>query len=125
MSQPETDRARFPYMPFYVDDWLSSDAVESFTLEQAGAYLFLLLRQWKAPNGYLPTNEATLARWSRLGSRWPKIGRPILRACFVKRKEGYANPRCRRLWEETKAKSAKARTAADLRWERERRNGQE
>jgi uncharacterized protein YdaU (DUF1376 family) len=111
-----TDRARFPYMPFFVDDWLSSDAVESFTLEQQGAYLLLLARQWKAKDGYLPKDEATLARWSRLGPRWRTVGRPILDQCFVERAGGYVNPRCRRLWEEVKARSAKARHAAEVRW---------
>jgi uncharacterized protein YdaU (DUF1376 family) len=116
----DPERARFPYMPFFVDDWLSSDVVASFTLEQQAAYLLLLARQWKAPNGFLPKDEATLARWSGLGSRWAKLGRPILRQCFVRRKDGYANPRCRRLWEWAKVKSARAKTAAEVRWDRER-----
>jgi uncharacterized protein YdaU (DUF1376 family) len=103
-------------MPFYVDDWLSSDTVESFTLEQQGAYLLLLLRQWKAKDGYLPKDETTLARWSRLGARWRKVGRPILDQCFVERAGGYVNLRCRRLWEEVKDKSASAKRAAELRW---------
>jgi uncharacterized protein YdaU (DUF1376 family) len=110
------NRARFPYMPFYVDSWLSSDRVEGFTLEQQAAYLRLLLRQWKDPDGYLTTDEATLARWSGLGARWRKVGRPIIQQCFVERTGGLVNIRCRRLWEEVKAKSAKARRAAEARW---------
>lgn len=110
-------KARFPYMPFYVDDWLSSDAVDSFNLEQQAAYLLLLLRQWKAKDGMLPKDEPTLARWSRLGPRWPKLGRPIVARCFVERRDGLVNLRCRALWEAAREKSAQARDAAQKRWE--------
>jgi uncharacterized protein YdaU (DUF1376 family) len=110
-------RARFPYLPLYVDDWLSSETVDSFTLEQQGVYLILLLRQWKAKDGYLPTDEPTLARWTRLGSRWRKVGRPILEQCFSRRQDGYCNTKLRRLWEHTRERSGKARAAAAQRWE--------
>ena len=70
MPLPQPDRARFPYMPFFVDDWLSSDAVESFTLEQQAAYLHLLLRQWKAKDGFLPKDEAR----ARAGRAWAPGG---------------------------------------------------
>ena len=120
MPQHEQEKPRFPYMPFYVDDWLSSDTVESFTLEQQGAYILLLARQWKAPDGKLPKDEKLLARWSRLGARWRTVGRPIIRKCFVERGDGLVNPRCRALWETLKQKSRKAKDAAEIRWEQER-----
>jgi uncharacterized protein YdaU (DUF1376 family) len=116
-GHPTEARARFPYMPFYVDDWLSSDAVESFTLDQQGAYLRLLIRQWKAKDGMLPKDESTLARWSGLGARWKKFGRPIVARCFVERRDGLVNPRCRELWEAAREKSTQARDAAQKRWE--------
>jgi uncharacterized protein YdaU (DUF1376 family) len=111
-------RARFPYLPLFVDDWLSSDAVETMTLEQQGAYLRLLLRQWKAPNGLLPKEDATLARWSGLGARWRRVGRPVLDRCFSERADGFVNLKLRRLWEETRERSGKAREAAAERWRR-------
>ena len=120
MATAGDEKAKFPYMPFYVDDWLSSDAVGSFTLEQQAAYFRLLLRQWKAKDGTLPKDETILARWSGLGTRWKKLGRPILDRCFVKREDGWVNPKCRELWNYTHTRSAKARQAADLRWELER-----
>lgn len=107
-------------MPFFVDDWLSSDTVEGFTLEQQGAYFLLLCRQWKAPTGILPNDENLLARWSRLGSRWRSVGRPILKACFTERDGGLANPKCRKLWEEVQEKSRKNQAAAAARWNQER-----
>lgn len=116
MAHPELERSQFPFFPFFVDAWLSSAAIESFTLEQEGAYLRLLLRQWTAPDGYLPKDEATLAQLSRLGARWRKVGRPILRKCFVKRAGGYLNLRLRRHWEEVRDKSAQAKRAAAFRW---------
>lgn len=114
------EQARFPYMPFYVDDWLSSDSVDSFTLEQQAAYLLLLLRQWKAKDGMLPNDERTLARWTRLGARWPKVGRPIVARCFVERRGALVNVRLRELWEAARRKSGKAARAADSRWDSER-----
>jgi uncharacterized protein YdaU (DUF1376 family) len=103
-------------MPFYVDDWLSSDAVESFSLEQQAVYLRLLLRQWKARDGMLPKDEASLARWSGLGAKWPKVGRPVLARCFTEHANGYINPRCRELWEHIRERTAKAHRAAAIRW---------
>lgn len=112
----DENRARFPYLPFYVDDWLSSDTVESFTLEQQAVYFLLLLRQWKAKDGLLPKDEATLARWTKLGARWSKVGRPVLRQCFNERQDGYVNTKLRRLWEHTRERSGKARASAAARW---------
>ena len=109
-------QARFPYLPFYVDDWLSSDTVDALTLEQQGAYLLLLLRQWKAKDGLLPKDDVTLARWTKLGKRWPTVGRPILQQCFSERQEGYVNTKLRRLWEHARERSGKARSAAAARW---------
>ena len=115
-------RARFPYLPLYVDDWLSSDAIEAFTLEQQGVYLLLLLRQWKARDGLLPKDDATLARYTRLGARWRKVGRPVLERCFNERADGFVNLKLRRLWEETRERSGKAREAAEERWARAQKN---
>jgi uncharacterized protein YdaU (DUF1376 family) len=122
-ASPPSERPRFPYVPFYVDDWLSSDAIAGFTLEQEAAYLRLLLRQWKAPDGKLPKDEARLAGYSRLGARWAKVGRPIIKRCFVERGGAYVNPRLHVEWLRVRDKSQKAQAAAEERWGRERRNG--
>jgi uncharacterized protein YdaU (DUF1376 family) len=112
----DDEQARFPYMPFYVDDWIASNAVASFSLEQRAAYLELLIRQWRARDGTLPKDEATLARWSGLGARWRTLGRPIIAQCFVERRERLVNLRCRELWEHARSRSNKARGAAQARW---------
>ena len=112
--------SKFPYMPFYVDDWLSSDTVAGFTLEQEAAYLRLLIRQWKAPDGQLPKDERVLASYAKLGTRWGKVGRPIVQQCFVERAGGLVNLRLREIWLHVKSRSAKAKAAAEKRWDDER-----
>lgn len=112
------DPARFPFFPFFVDDWIASSTVGSMTLEQQGVYLLLLARQWKARDGLLPKDQALLAKWTGLGGRWPKVGRPVLERCFAEREKGYCNLKLHRLWARAKSKSAKARASAELRWER-------
>ena len=116
----QNGRSRLPYMPLYVDDWLSSDTITSFTLEQEAAYARLLMRQWKAPDGQLPKDESVLASFSRLGARWKKVGRPIIQRCFVERAGGLVNLRLRQEWLRVRERSCKARAAAAERWERER-----
>ena len=117
MTTMAVNGSHFPYMPLFVDDWLTSEAVDAFTLEQRAAYLQLLLRQWKAPDGVLPTDERELARMSGLGRRWQKLGRPIIARCFVKRGDRYVNPRCRAEWEHARTRSKQAAAAARARWE--------
>ena len=116
MSVREQEHTRFPYVPFYVDDWLSSDTIAGFTLEQEAAYLRLLLRQWKAPDGQLPKDEGLLAGYTRLGARWKKVGRPIIQRCFVERANGYVNERLREEWLRVRDRSEKAKVAAGKRW---------
>lgn len=118
MPVHDEPRARFPYLPLYVDDWLTSDAVDAFSLEQQAAYLRLLLRQWKSPDGMLPRDEPSLARLSQLGDRWRDLGRPIVARCFVARGGRLLNLRCHQLWKEARAKSASAKRAAQTRWKR-------
>jgi len=116
MPARDQDRTRFPYVPFYVDDWLSSDAIAGFTLEQEAAYLRLLLRQWKAFDGQLPKDETLLAGYTRLGARWARVGRPILKRCFEERANGYVNLRLREEWLRVRGRSEQAKAAAAERW---------
>lgn len=111
---------RLPYMPMYVDDWLSSLTVASFTLEQEGAYERLLKWAWKDPSCTLPDDEAVLAQYSRLGTRWKKFGRPIVERCFVREGGRLVNLKLRSIWREVQEKSSKAKAAANTRWDNER-----
>jgi uncharacterized protein YdaU (DUF1376 family) len=117
---PHGAPARLPYMPVFVDDWLSSLAIGSFTLEQEGAYWRLLTWAWKDPTCSLPRDENTLATYSRLGVRWRKLGRPIITRCFVVEDERLVNRKLRRIWEQVHERSLKAKASAELRWAKER-----
>jgi uncharacterized protein YdaU (DUF1376 family) len=122
MGSRETNEAnRLPFMPLYIDDWLSSDAIAAFTPEQESAYLRLLMRQWKSPDCSLPKDESILASYSRLGSRWKKLGRQILQRCFVEVNGRFVNQRLKFEWEKAREKSVKAQSAAFTRWSKDSR----
>lgn len=119
-ASDRSESNRLPYMPKYVDDWLSSATVASFTLEQEGAYDRLLMWEWKDPTCTLPNDETVLAQYSRLGSRWRRLGRPIVKACFVEEGGRLVNLKLRELWRAAMEKSRQAKDAANSRWDRER-----
>lgn len=54
----------------YVDDWLSSGKIELMDAHEERGYLRLLLRAWKEPDCGLPTDDLTLAAWSKMGTQW-------------------------------------------------------
>lgn len=54
----------------YVDDWLSSSRIELMDAHEERGYLRLLMRAWKQSDCGLPTDELTLAAWSKMGSQW-------------------------------------------------------
>lgn len=110
------EKVRLPYMPFYVEDWLSSTAVAGFTLAQQGAYLRLLARQWQSPTGALPNDERELARISGLGPRWKTAGKPIIAKCFKVVPQGIQNLKLQAIRNEVLQRSEKARKSAEKRW---------
>ena len=117
------ETSRLPYMPKFIDDWLSSLTIATFTLEQEAAYDRLLMYQWKDPQCSLPKDEAILASYSRLGPKWKKFGRPIIARCFVEENGRLFNRRCRQEWLKAQEISGKRKAAADERW-RKARQGQ-
>lgn len=117
-DKPELNR--LPFLPLYVDDWFSSPTIQSFTLEQEGAYGRLLKWAWKLPNCSLPKDEVTLATYSRLGTRWRKVGRPILAACFVEQDGRWVNLRLHIEWVKAHDAHGKRVAAAEERWRRQR-----
>ena len=54
----------------YVDDWLSSGRIDLMDAYEERGYFRLLLRAWKQPDCGLPTDQLTLAAWSRMGTQW-------------------------------------------------------
>jgi hypothetical protein len=104
-------------------DWLSSENIGGFTLEQEAVYLRLCGHQWIARDGYLTNHESTLAEWTRLNNgRWRKVGKPVLEQCFVRRPNGrYYNTKLRSLWKDAQAKHEQTKQAALKRWRRKPR----
>lgn len=115
---------RLPWFKFFPMDWVSSETMERFSVEQEGAYLRLLCRQWMAKDGYLTGDEQILEQWSGLNSRWRTAGRPIIKTCFVRRPDKrLANMKLRELWEDARIKHEKARKSAELRWKKYKTGG--
>jgi len=88
--------AKDPAFPWYASDWLGSNLRAMLTLEQQGAYINLLCRQWTDPTCSLPDDDEALACLSELGLGWLKGACHLLRKGFPKHPElegRIANPR--------------------------------
>ena len=87
----------------WVVDWLTSTAVRFMSLEEAGAYFFLLCEQWIAEDCVLPDDDAVLAELSRARDRWPAMREKVLR-CFNAQKfpQKIFNEKLRAQWLERK-----------------------
>ena len=95
----------------YVDDWLSSGRIELMDAHEERGYFRLLLRAWKQPDCGLPTDDLTLAAWSRMGTQWFRetADRTLriagltsgskVRSCFVERNSRLFNERQLKEWD--------------------------
>ena len=68
--------AVLPFMPLYVDDWLTSPTRSTMTATARAIYLDLLMYQWK--DGYVPNDPEKLARMTNfsvaeLSAAWPMV----------------------------------------------------
>ncbi len=71
-----------PYMPLYVADYLADTT--HLTCEEHGAYLLLLMSMWRA-GGRLPTDDARLAKLTRMTAKeWASAKASVL-PFFVRR----------------------------------------
>lgn len=76
--------AETPYMPLWVNDFLSSPSVRAMSLEEVGAYMLLLMTQWQ--EGSVPRKASRRAKvlgvslakerrlWELLGPLFPPDG---------------------------------------------------
>ena len=68
-------------MPFWCEDWLTSQTIDAMTADEERGYLRLLARCWLGEQCSLPDDEALLAEWSKLGKkRWR--GSKLVRSRF-------------------------------------------
>ena len=84
MTGKKKKTGKAPAFQFYASDWLGSNKRAMMSLEQQGAYLLLLCRQWSDPTCSLPDDDGLLAGLSELGEGWFTIGCPLVRDCFPK-----------------------------------------
>ena len=72
--------AKFPYLPLFTDAYLG-DTTHLNTTEH-GAYLLLLMAQWRSRDCLLPNDDKLLARYVKMNPReWAEV-RPILEPFF-------------------------------------------
>ena len=75
---------RPPSFQFYPRDLLTSRTVLAMTLEERGAYLFLLSHAWLSDQpGTLPNDPRLLAALSGAGERWSSIAPSVLAAFTI------------------------------------------
>ena len=108
------------WMPFHIDKFRGSPAVQAMHPTARSGYLYLLSAQWQSEDGIIPA-DADLPALSGLGDElWAKYKDRILK-CFVIGPDGeMVNQKCRQEWEEAKRvfnarKKAANRTNKD-RW---------
>jgi uncharacterized protein YdaU (DUF1376 family) len=78
------------WMPLYVNDYFGDTM--TFTTEQHGAYLLLLMTAWKE-DGRLPNNAVCLAQCARMSpAQWARV-EPILRQKFTVTPEWWTHKR--------------------------------
>ena len=110
------------WMPLYIGDYILD--TRHLTTEQHGAYLLLLMECWSR-DGVLPVCDATLAKLAKLSlSAWRKHRDTIL-TFFTLGPDGYSQKRVTaeliRVQSVLEKRRAKAKAAADARWDAERR----
>ena len=100
-----------PWFPFWVDDFLASPKVRVMSMEEVGIYVMLLCEQHQ--NGVVKWPCERKANALRTDNE--RIAY-VLQECFEEVKNGWVNPRLRMIHREQSEKSAKARKAAQARW---------
>ncbi len=108
------------WMPFYIGDYLAD--TQRLTTEQHGAYLLIILDYWR--NGPPPLDGAILQSIARLDQRGWKRNEKAILSLFEVRNEHLWQERIERARADAirnrREASARAATAANARWEKER-----
>lgn len=91
-----------PFMPLKISDFIS-DTIEMDATE-TGAYLMLLMAQWKWGGQSLPDDMAKLQRIARCSRNWPRVWAAIS-VHFERDADGWFNPKGREVFTNVRAKS--------------------
>lgn len=106
--------AEFPALPLWTDAYLG-DTTHLTTIEH-GAYLLLLMAMWRTPDKRLPTDDAKLARYSRLTKgQWARM-KPTIMAFFNERNGFISQGRLTDEATAVRQNSAKQSDKAKARW---------
>jgi uncharacterized protein YdaU (DUF1376 family) len=105
-----------PYMRLWVKDLLADVAEMGLTDEELGVYFRFLLVSWK--KGSIPGDHAGRARLVTASPRKLAVLWPAIEGKWVPGGSGLVNPRQERERADAKAKSKKAKEAAEKRWKR-------
>ena len=101
------------WMPLYIGDYMGDTA--HLSTEQHGAYLLLLMHQWR--RGSIPTDEASLAQITRsTPARWRNRIAPVVMAFFTMVDGALVQRRLLDEMEKAKKKSQEAAQSAASRW---------
>lgn len=111
-------------LPWYPRDWFASDAYDSMTLEQQGAYRNLIDRAFQRPGCVLPADDDRLRQLAGATPKeWIRVREVVLR-WFPEHGAGRVNARALREWRKAKKLRTKARRkakdAAKRRWDKEK-----
>jgi uncharacterized protein YdaU (DUF1376 family) len=111
---------RFAAFLFFVEDWLSSTAVDLMTADEERGFLRLLLHSWKTPDCGLPNDDRILAHLSKLGKLWHGKSGAAVRAEFIERDGRLFNERLLRERQnqisKRRARSSAGKAGAKARW---------
>lgn len=97
---PEDSRP--PWFKFYPDVFASDGLVEAMSTEEVGAYMLLLCKAWREnPPGSIPSDDYTLARWTRLSpDRWTECKLRVLAPFKLGSDDRYHQKRLRAIYQE-------------------------
>jgi uncharacterized protein YdaU (DUF1376 family) len=110
-----------PWMPFYVEDYLS--ATSDLKSEEHGCYFLLLLLTWRQPNCALPNDMKWLKRalasctTDMHGNRFNRLVPALLLRFFVLDSDGmWRQPRLISEWEKAEKFSRNQKQKVEKRW---------
>ena len=110
---------KYPYYPFYVEDFDDDEKVIAMSFGEVGLYILCLNRSWR--HGSLPDDPEQIALLTRKKASEAKRLWPAVRACYIDRGDGrLVNRKQEEIRASVAGKSAKAKKAVEARWERER-----
>lgn len=109
-----------PYFKFFPKDFAADSAVEAMSTQGVGAYILLLCKAWhEDPPGSLPSDDRTLARFSRLSSdEWAEVKPEVLAAFTLGDDNRIHQKRMRREFEDLRSKAKQRQKAAQARWDK-------